>query len=131
MQYWQSVKRLSILPSTPAFIRVQLYLLRIAMPVLSCVALTLCPMAVQIPLIGWIGRLDHQKGPDIVLDAVPGVAQRGCQVHGVHFLVALKHTFLKLAVYVQGCHGCHVRINVHTVCQPGPAVYGREHTGAA
>ena len=43
-------------------------------------ALTLRTAAVQIPLIGWIGRLDHQKGPDIVLDAVPGVAQRGCQV---------------------------------------------------
>ena len=34
----------------------------------------------QIPLIGWIGRLDHQKGPDIVLDAVPGFASRSCQV---------------------------------------------------
>ena len=34
----------------------------------------------QIPLIGWIGRLDHQKGPDIVLDAAPGFAARSCQV---------------------------------------------------
>ena len=31
-------------------------------------------------LVGWIGRLDHQKGPDVVLDAVPGLMQRGCQV---------------------------------------------------
>ena len=32
-------------------------------------------------LVGWIGRLDHQKGPDVVLDALPGLMQRGCQVH--------------------------------------------------
>ncbi len=32
------------------------------------------------PLIGWIGRLDHQKGPDVALDAIPGLAARGCQV---------------------------------------------------
>lgn len=31
-------------------------------------------------LVGWIGRLDHQKGPDVVLDALPGLMQRGCQV---------------------------------------------------
>ena len=34
----------------------------------------------QVPLIGWIGRLDHQKGPDVALDAIPGLAARGCQV---------------------------------------------------
>lgn len=32
------------------------------------------------PLLGWIGRLDHQKGPDLVLDALPQLAARGCQV---------------------------------------------------
>ncbi len=32
------------------------------------------------PLVGWIGRLDHQKGPDLALEAVPGLAARGCQV---------------------------------------------------
>ena len=32
------------------------------------------------PLLGFIGRLDHQKGPDVVLDAVPGLAARDCQV---------------------------------------------------
>ncbi|KAK9809081.1 hypothetical protein WJX72_009092 [[Myrmecia] bisecta] len=31
------------------------------------------------PLVGWIGRLDHQKGPDITLDSVPEMAARGCQ----------------------------------------------------
>ena len=36
----------------------------------------------QVPLIGWIGRLDYQKGPDVALDAVPGLAARGCQVSG-------------------------------------------------
>jgi glycogen synthase len=34
----------------------------------------------QVPLIGWIGRLDYQKGPDVALDAVPGLAARACQV---------------------------------------------------
>ena len=37
----------------------------------------------SVPLVGWIGRLDHQKGPDVVLDSVPGLMQRGCQVQGV------------------------------------------------
>ena len=32
------------------------------------------------PLVGWIGRLDFQKGPDVVLQSVPAMAQRGCQV---------------------------------------------------
>ena len=34
----------------------------------------------DIPLLGFIGRLDYQKGPDIILDAVAGLAQRNCQV---------------------------------------------------
>ncbi|CAG9463241.1 unnamed protein product [Pedinophyceae sp. YPF-701] len=32
------------------------------------------------PLIGFIGRLDTQKGPDLVLEAVPDLLGRGCQV---------------------------------------------------
>jgi starch synthase len=44
------------------------------MPVISNV------MRMQVPLIGWIGRLDFQKGPDIMLEAVPGLAARACQV---------------------------------------------------
>lgn len=32
------------------------------------------------PLVGWIGRLDFQKGPDVILQAVAPMAQRGCQV---------------------------------------------------
>lgn len=35
----------------------------------------------QVPLIGWIGRLDYQKGPDVALDAIPGLAAHACQVH--------------------------------------------------
>ena len=31
------------------------------------------------PLVGWIGRLDYQKGPDLVLEAASGLAQRGVQ----------------------------------------------------
>jgi glycogen synthase len=34
----------------------------------------------SVPLLGFIGRLDHQKGPDMVLDAVPELANRNCQV---------------------------------------------------
>ena len=34
----------------------------------------------KIPLVGWIGRLDFQKGPDVVLQSVAPMAQRGCQV---------------------------------------------------
>ena len=33
----------------------------------------------KVPLLGYIGRLDWQKGPDCALDAVQGLAQRGCQ----------------------------------------------------
>ena len=32
------------------------------------------------PLVGWIGRLDFQKGPDVILQSVGAMAQRGCQV---------------------------------------------------
>ena len=35
------------------------------------------------PLLGFIGRLDHQKGPDILLDAVQELAERDCQVSRV------------------------------------------------
>lgn len=31
-------------------------------------------------LLGFIGRLDHQKGPDVIIDALPGLASRGVQV---------------------------------------------------
>lgn len=34
----------------------------------------------DIPLIGFIGRLDHQKGPDIVLNALDSLAFENCQV---------------------------------------------------
>lgn len=32
------------------------------------------------PLLGFVGRLDYQKGPDLVLDALPALAALGCQV---------------------------------------------------
>ena len=38
----------------------------------------------KIPLLGWIGRLDFQKGPDVVLQSVEPMAQRGCQVSVIH-----------------------------------------------
>lgn len=34
----------------------------------------------KVPLLGWIGRLDFQKGPDVVLQSVAPMAQKGCQV---------------------------------------------------
>jgi hypothetical protein len=34
----------------------------------------------NIPLIGFIGRLDYQKGPDLVLDALPTLSNLDCQV---------------------------------------------------
>ena len=34
----------------------------------------------DIPLLGFIGRLDYQKGPDLVLDAIPELANRNCQL---------------------------------------------------
>ncbi|GMH35289.1 hypothetical protein BSKO_03157 [Bryopsis sp. KO-2023] len=33
-----------------------------------------------IPLIGFVGRLDHQKGPDLVLNALDWLAMEDCQV---------------------------------------------------
>ena len=36
------------------------------------------------PLVGWIGRLDFQKGPDVVLQSVASMAQKGCQVTALH-----------------------------------------------
>lgn len=40
------------------------------------------PLEVDLPLIGFIGRLDYQKGPDLVLDALPILANLDCQVCG-------------------------------------------------
>jgi glycogen synthase len=34
----------------------------------------------NVPLIGFIGRLDYQKGPDLVLDALPTLSNLDCQV---------------------------------------------------
>ena len=36
------------------------------------------------PLVGWIGRLDFQKGPDVILQSIGPMAQRGCQVSPHH-----------------------------------------------
>ena len=33
----------------------------------------------DVPLIGFIGRLDYQTGPDLVLDALPLLANINCQ----------------------------------------------------
>ena len=38
------------------------------------------PMEADVPLIGFIGRLDYQKGPDLVLDALPVLGNLDCQV---------------------------------------------------
>lgn len=40
----------------------------------------LLPFEPDIPLIGFIGRLDYQKGPDLVLDALPVLGNLDCQV---------------------------------------------------
>ena len=38
------------------------------------------PEDASVPLLGFIGRLDFQKGPDVVLEAVGDLAARGLQV---------------------------------------------------
>ena len=40
------------------------------------------PLAPKVPLVGWIGRLDYQKGPDLLLDALPAFVNLDCQVGG-------------------------------------------------
>eukprot|EP00878_Enallax_costatus_P019509 GHUV01020582.1.p1 GENE.GHUV01020582.1~~GHUV01020582.1.p1 ORF type:complete len:664 (+),score=179.93 GHUV01020582.1:243-2234(+) len=40
----------------------------------------LLPIEPDIPLIGFIGRLDYQKGPDLVLDGLPVLGNLDCQV---------------------------------------------------
>ena len=47
----------------------------------------------KIPLLGWIGRLDFQKGPDVVLQSVEPMAQRGCQVNFIHHASCLLHSY--------------------------------------
>lgn len=49
------------------------------------------PEDTEKPLLGFIGRLDHQKGPDMILDAVPELAARNCQVRsGVSLGLAVR-----------------------------------------
>eukprot|EP00882_Tetradesmus_deserticola_P018042 GHRQ01019359.1.p1 GENE.GHRQ01019359.1~~GHRQ01019359.1.p1 ORF type:complete len:366 (+),score=150.20 GHRQ01019359.1:917-2014(+) len=38
------------------------------------------PLEPDMPLVGFIGRLDYQKGPDLLLDALPTLANLECQV---------------------------------------------------
>ncbi|KAG1661131.1 hypothetical protein FOA52_011862 [Chlamydomonas sp. UWO 241] len=38
------------------------------------------PLDADRPLLAFIGRLDYQKGPDLVLDAMPALVALGCQV---------------------------------------------------
>lgn len=41
------------------------------------------PQDPELPVIGFIGRLDYQKGPDLLLDALPILANLDCQVRGL------------------------------------------------
>lgn len=45
------------------------------------------PMEPDLPLIGFVGRLDYQKGPDLVFDALPVLGNLDCQV-GARILLA-------------------------------------------
>ena len=57
---------------------------------IACAGKAACKAALQrelglpedpsVPLLGFIGRLDFQKGPDVVLEAVGDLAARGLQV---------------------------------------------------
>ena len=38
------------------------------------------PVRPEVPLIGFIGRLDYQKGADLVLAAAPWLIQQDCQI---------------------------------------------------
>eukprot|EP01025_Chloroclados_australasicus_P046458 TRINITY_DN5125_c0_g2_i2.p1 TRINITY_DN5125_c0_g2~~TRINITY_DN5125_c0_g2_i2.p1 ORF type:complete len:766 (+),score=60.47 TRINITY_DN5125_c0_g2_i2:228-2300(+) len=38
------------------------------------------PSNSDVPLLGFVGRLDRQKGPDIILDALPYLVHMGCQI---------------------------------------------------
>jgi glycogen synthase len=49
------------------------------------------PQEPDLPLIGFIGRLDYQKGPDLLLDALPILANLDCQVRDVHMQLHAEH----------------------------------------
>jgi starch synthase len=36
---------------------------------------------VDVPLVGFVGRLDPQKGPDLIIDALSAILSLDCQVH--------------------------------------------------
>lgn len=38
------------------------------------------PLEPDLPIIGFIGRLDYQKGPDLIMDALPFLSNLDCQV---------------------------------------------------
>ena len=54
--------------------------------------------ALQVPLIGFIGRLDYQKGADLVLGAVPWLMDKDVQ------LVCLGTGDVSLEVGAQTCN---------------------------
>eukprot|EP00899_Mesostigma_viride_P010164 jgi/Mesvir1/19149/Mv01172-RA.1 len=38
------------------------------------------PIKPDVPLLGFIGRLDHQKGVDLIMEAMPWLANQNCQI---------------------------------------------------
>ena len=63
------------------------------------------------PLFGYIGRLEEQKGVDILMAALPKVLQQG-QVQ----VVILGTGQQTSVVFVECVHGCHQHDSFHRVC---------------
>lgn len=63
----------SIMKTSPLFLRLHRYY--------HCVCSPCPPTAIkQVPLVGFIGRLDYQKGADIILQAAPWMIEQGVQL---------------------------------------------------
>ena len=63
----------------------------------------------DVPLLGFVGRLDHQKGVDLLLDAAPSLLRAGGQLALLGSgSTALEDGFRVLATAFQGKVGAHI-----------------------
>ena len=53
---------------------------------------------VDVPLVGFVGRLDPQKGPDLIIDALSGLMALDCQVR--------RHPFMSVRVFMRWSGHC-------------------------
>lgn len=73
------------------------------------------PQRPEVPLIGFIGRLDWQKGPELIADAIHRLMDQDIQLARLYFVFILIYAFAFMFTFVYSFSGL-----------PAPAARTRE-----